>query len=118
MATVYKRASAKRDLVEDYVYLAEHAGMDVADRFLSSADESFSNVARHPGMGTAVSLRDPRLTGLRKWRVNGVREISDLLYAAHRRGFNCARLARRAGLVEGSRNSMNSRVPRPKRAGI
>ena len=28
MATVYKRASAKRDLVEDYVYLAEHAGIE------------------------------------------------------------------------------------------
>jgi len=28
MATVYKRASAKRDLVEDYVSLAEHAGIE------------------------------------------------------------------------------------------
>jgi toxin ParE1/3/4 len=71
MATVYKRASAGRDMVEDYVYLPEHAGLEVAERFLSSADESFSDLARHPGWGTALSLRDPKLTGLRKWRVNG-----------------------------------------------
>ena len=57
MATVYKRASARRDLVEDYVYLAEHAGIETAERFLSSADESFGDLARHPGMGTAVRSR-------------------------------------------------------------
>ena len=57
MATVYKRASAKRDLVEDYVYLylAEHAGIETAERFLSSADESFSDLSRHPGMGQPCS---------------------------------------------------------------
>ena len=71
MATVHKRASAKRDLIEDYVFLAEHAGTETAGRFLSSADESFSDLARHPEMGTTLSLLDPRLTGLRKWRVNG-----------------------------------------------
>lgn len=71
MATVYKRASAKRDLVEDYVYLAEHAGIGTAERFLASVDESFRDLASHPEIGTAVSLGDPKLTGLRKWRVNG-----------------------------------------------
>jgi len=30
MAKVHKRASAKRDLVEDYVYLAEHADIETA----------------------------------------------------------------------------------------
>ena len=50
MATVYKRASAKRDLVEDNVYLAEH-----------------------PGMGTALSLHDPKLTGLRKGGSTGLK---------------------------------------------
>ena len=68
---VHKRASAKRDLVEAYVYLAEHAGIETAERFLSSADESFRDLASHPGMGTALLLRDPKLSGLRKWRVNG-----------------------------------------------
>jgi len=71
MAMVYKRASAKRDLVEDYLYLAEHAGLETAERFLSSAEDSFSDLSRHPGMGVALSLRDPKLAGLRKWQING-----------------------------------------------
>jgi hypothetical protein len=36
-ATIHKRASAQHDLVEDYVYLAEHAGIDTAERFFASA---------------------------------------------------------------------------------
>ena len=71
MATVYKTASAKRDLVESYVYLAEHAGIETAERFLSNAEESFIDLARHPEMGPTLSLPDRKLTGLRKWRVNG-----------------------------------------------
>jgi toxin ParE1/3/4 len=53
------------------VYLAEHAGIETAERFLSSVEDSFTDLARNPGIGTALSLQDPRLTGLRKWRVNG-----------------------------------------------
>ena len=71
MPAVHKRASAKRDLVENYVYLAEHAGIETAERFLSSAEESCNDIARHPGMGATLSLCDPKLAGLRKWRVNG-----------------------------------------------
>ena len=71
MATVYKRASAKRDLLEHYVYLAENTGIETAERFLSNADESFCDLSRHPAKGAALLLRDPRLAGLRKWRVNG-----------------------------------------------
>src|SRR2546423_4690087 len=40
MATVYKRASARRDLVEDYVYLAEHASIETAERFRSEEHTS------------------------------------------------------------------------------
>jgi toxin ParE1/3/4 len=45
--------------------------MEIAERFLASAYESFSDLPRNPGLGTSLSLRDPKLTGLRKWRVNG-----------------------------------------------
>ena len=37
MPVVHKRASAKRDLVELFVYLGEHAGIDTAERFLANA---------------------------------------------------------------------------------
>ena len=34
MGRVYRRATARRDLVEHFVYLAEMAGQDTAERFL------------------------------------------------------------------------------------
>jgi toxin ParE1/3/4 len=49
MAVLHKRARAKRDLVEHYVYLAEHAGIETAERFLLNADESFSDLSS-PGI--------------------------------------------------------------------
>jgi toxin ParE1/3/4 len=71
MPRVHKRAIAKRDLVEQYVYLAGHAGVEIAERFLASAGESFTDLSRNPGMGSPLSLRSPKLAGLRKWRVSG-----------------------------------------------
>ena len=74
-AAVYKRAKARRDLVEEYVYLAENAGIETAERFLSNAEKSFNDLALRPEMGAVVSLGEPRLTGLRKWRVDGFEKV-------------------------------------------
>jgi toxin ParE1/3/4 len=70
-ASVHKRASARRDLVEHYVYLAEQLGIETAERFLLSAEKSFDNLSRHPGIGAPLALRPPELAGLRKWQVSG-----------------------------------------------
>lgn len=69
MPIVSKRESAKRDLVEHVVYLAENAGLDVADRFLSCAESSFNDLARQPMMGAPLTLKRPELANIRKWRV-------------------------------------------------
>ena len=45
MAKVHKRASAKRDLVEHYVYLGEHVGVETAERFLANCGASFTDVS-------------------------------------------------------------------------
>lgn len=58
------------------MYLAEQAGEAVADRFLQQAEESFHDLARHPAMGTPLSLRSPQFEGLRKWHV---REFENFL---------------------------------------
>src|SRR5512132_1991861 len=71
MAAVFRRAAARRDLVEHYVYLAENAGEEIADRFLANAEASFGGLAEHPEMGAPLTLRRPELAGLRKWRVKG-----------------------------------------------
>lgn len=49
---VYKRAAARRDLVTHFVYLAENAGLDTADRFLANAERSFAELAEQPEMGS------------------------------------------------------------------
>ena len=69
MPVVSRRESAKRDLVEHFVYLAENASIDVADRFLACAESSFMDLARQPLMGSPLTLKDPDLPNIRKWRV-------------------------------------------------
>jgi toxin ParE1/3/4 len=69
MAQAHKHAAAKRDLVEHFVYLAENASLDVADRFLIQAAESFSNLANHPALGVELVLPASELAGMRKWQV-------------------------------------------------
>jgi len=69
MPSVTKREAARRDLVEHFVYLAENAGLDVAERFLSSAEASFADLARQPMMGAPLTLKHPDLAGIRKWRI-------------------------------------------------
>ena len=69
MPVVRQREAARRDLVEHFVYLAENASLDTADRFLSNAEASFTDLARQPGMGAPLNLKHPDLASLRKWRV-------------------------------------------------
>lgn len=70
MPTVYQHAAARRDLVEQFVYLAEEACLDTAERFLTNVEASFNDLARQPMIGAPLTLRHPDLVGLRKWRIN------------------------------------------------
>ena len=69
MPKVYQREAARRDLVEHFVYLAENASLDTAERFLERAETTFDDLAGQPTMGAPLTLKRPELAGLRKWRV-------------------------------------------------
>lgn len=69
MPKVFQRAAARRDLVEHFIYLAGNAGMDVAERFMTSAETSFNELARQPLMGAPLALNHADLAGMRKWRI-------------------------------------------------
>lgn len=69
MAAVFWRPAARHDLVEHYVYLAENAGEQIADRFLASVESTFAGLTEYQEMGATLRLRRPELTGLRKWQV-------------------------------------------------
>lgn len=55
--------------MEHFVYLAENAGMDTAERFLINAEGSFNDLALRPRIGAPLVLKHPELAGIRKWRV-------------------------------------------------
>lgn len=71
MPTVSQREAARRDIVEHFVYLAEEAGLDAAERFLTNAEASFNDPAQQPQMGAPLTLKRPDLANVRKWRVKG-----------------------------------------------
>jgi toxin ParE1/3/4 len=98
MPCITQREAARRDLVEHFVYLADEAGLDTAERFLRNAEASFSLLATQPNMGAPLSLRRPELAGLRKWRVGQFRDelqkgqtAGNVLAHGDRRGFFVAR---------------------------
>jgi toxin ParE1/3/4 len=71
MARVYQRATARRDLIQHYVHLAETAGEETADRFLTHARSTFADLAEQPRIGAPLHLSNPALEHVRKWRVSG-----------------------------------------------
>jgi toxin ParE1/3/4 len=91
MAQVQKRTAAKRDLVRHYVYLAEPADMEVAERFLGQVDKSFQDLARFPEMGSPAVSSRPELIGLRKWSVAGFEKFL-IFYVPSPRGVSIVRV--------------------------
>lgn len=69
MRRVYKRPAARRDLIDHYVYLAEEAGEDVAERFLVQAERTFIDLAENREVGPVVTSHHEQLERLRRWRV-------------------------------------------------
>ena len=80
-----------RDLVEHFVYLADNAGIDTAERFLLSAEKSFNDLCQHPQMGAPLTLRSAKLTGLRRWPVSGFENIL-IFYLPRRAGVSIVRV--------------------------
>lgn len=88
---VYKRAAARRDLVQHFVYLAENAGLDTAERFLANAERYFTELAQQPEMGSPLTLKRPELAGLRKWRVPDFENFL-IFYVPRRHGISLVRV--------------------------
>jgi toxin ParE1/3/4 len=91
MPRVFKRTAARQDLVECYLYLAENASLNIADRFLKNAEASFAHLAEQPFIGSPLTLRNPKLADIRKWRV---KEFDDFLifYFPRNDGVSIARV--------------------------
>jgi toxin ParE1/3/4 len=57
------------DLAEQYAWLAEQAGLETAEAFFRSFRESCQTLQTMPAMGKLRYTENPRLFGLRQWRI-------------------------------------------------
>ena len=78
--------AADRDLDDQAAFLAREASLETALRFYDAAAVTFKQVTRMPGMGELRESPDPRLFGLRVWRIQGFenhlifyRQLSDVV---------------------------------------
>jgi toxin ParE1/3/4 len=67
---VVKRPQAIHDLDEQAAFL-QRDNVHVAIRFLEQADATCDILAAMPNMGTSYQTEDPRLVGLRFFRISG-----------------------------------------------
>ena len=91
MTTIFKRPAARRDLIEHYVYLAENAGIETADRFLARTEETLAALLAQPRMGAPLDSRHPEVANLRKWRVTDFENVL-IFYLPHSRGISVVRV--------------------------
>ena len=69
MAQVRKREAAKRDLIAQWVWYAENADIETADRFLAAADSTSTMLAGQPESGGRIFFTKPELQGMRRFPV-------------------------------------------------
>lgn len=98
MARVLRRPAAKRDLVAQWVWYAENASIEVADRFLKLADDTLQLLATQPESGASFFVRKPELQGMRRVPVRDGFETILLFYFPLQDGVDLIRV------VHGSRD--------------
>ncbi len=69
MARVLKRKAAKRDLTSQWVWYAENASIEVADRFLGAAEKTLALLSTQPESGAPLFVLRPELQGIRRFPV-------------------------------------------------
>jgi toxin ParE1/3/4 len=75
MSRVLKRETSKRDLIEQFVWYAESASIEVADRFLASAQDTLERLAAAPESGALIEVTREELAGMRRWPVKGFEKV-------------------------------------------
>jgi toxin ParE1/3/4 len=76
MARLLKREGARRDLIQQWVWYAENASIEVADRFLVAVDNTLNLLSSRPESGTPFFVRESELQGMRRFPVsNGFKKI-------------------------------------------
>ena len=70
MALIHKREAARRDLIALWVWYAETASEETADRFLAAVDATLDVLAHQPESGSRVAVAKQQLAGMRRFPVS------------------------------------------------
>jgi toxin ParE1/3/4 len=66
--TVYRTSASRSDIVQNAFHLGQQrTGLE--DRFLAAVERSFERILASPEIGGLYESRNPRLQGIRVWRV-------------------------------------------------
>jgi len=68
---VFIQPSARADILNQYQHYVEQGVPDVAERFVLAVMEAADTIGNLPDAGAPKILRNPKLSGLRSWPVNG-----------------------------------------------
>lgn len=92
MARVLKREAARRDLIAQWVWYAENAGIEVADRFLAAVESTATTLARQPEIGIPLPLKKAALRGMRRFPVSDGFEKILIFYFPFQDGIDLVRV--------------------------
>jgi toxin ParE1/3/4 len=92
MARVLKREAAKRDLIAQWVWYAETASIEVADRFLVATDTTLNLLATQPESGSLFFVCKTELQGMRRFPVSDGFEKILLFYFPLQDGVDLVRV--------------------------
>jgi toxin ParE1/3/4 len=68
---VHYEADARQDMADIFDYLDIHASESIADRFYDAVRKTVEQLLRSPNLGERHPSCNPKLQGMRKWRVDG-----------------------------------------------
>ncbi len=69
------RSAARRDILDQFLYLIDQNVPHVAERFIDAVDKTIAKLTKRPRIGAPKKLNDPRLKGLRAWPVRGFEAV-------------------------------------------
>lgn len=99
-ARVLRREAAKRDLTDQWIWYAENADFEIADRFLAEVESTLRLLSNQPGSGVAIPVRKAELQGIRRFPVSDGFERILLFYFPIENGIDLVRV------IHGNRDLM------------
>lgn len=68
-SSVTHRSQARLDLLEQFVYLGEHASVEIAERYYAAVDETCALLVKQPNSGIKHDSSIKRLESMRRFPV-------------------------------------------------